>query len=76
MPAIAGECKRDTHDQGISQNGRKAQQNGPVAHLTERKKHKTRTISYHRTIIRKAHRLLGQKIDLRYPRAYYQQVGE
>jgi hypothetical protein len=70
MPAIAGRCEWDTHHQEISQNGRKAQQKGPVAHLTERQKHKTRPISSHRTIRRKAHRLLGQKIDLRYPRAY------
>jgi hypothetical protein len=40
-----------THDHGISQNGRKAQYNGPVTHLSERKQHKTRTISYHRTIM-------------------------
>jgi hypothetical protein len=65
-----------THDHGISQNGRKVQQNGLVAPLTERKKHKTRTISYHRTIIRKAHRLFGQKIDLRYPRAYEALMGQ
>jgi hypothetical protein len=59
-----------THDQCISQNGRKTQQNGPVAHLPDRKQRKTRTISSHRTVRRKAHHLLGQKIDLRYPRAY------
>ena len=70
MPAIVKSYEWSTHDHGISQNGRKAQHNGPVAYLTERKKHKTRTISYHRTITRKAHRLLGQKIDLRYPRAW------
>jgi hypothetical protein len=52
------------HDHGLSQNGRKAQQHGPVTHLTERKKYKTRTI------MRKGHRLLGQKAARRYPQAY------
>ena len=41
-----------------------------MAHLTDRNKRTTDTISSHRTVRRKAHRLLGQKIDLRYPRAY------
>src|SRR5262245_9290722 len=31
----------------------------------------TRTISSHRTVRRNAHGLLGQKIDLRYPRALF-----
>jgi hypothetical protein len=61
------ECATRDHD--ISQNGRKAQQNGPVSHRTHRKKRKTHTISSHRTVRRKAHRLLGQKIALRYPQA-------
>src|SRR5262249_20041962 len=56
---------------GISQNGRKAQQNGPVAHLTDGNKRETRTISSHHTVIRKAHRLVGQKFDLRYPWAFF-----
>jgi hypothetical protein len=56
------------HDHGISQNGRKAQQNGPVAYLTERKKHKTHTISYQRAIIRKATPYLAKKLTLATPR--------
>jgi hypothetical protein len=40
-----------------------------VALLTDRNKRETRTISSHRTVRRNAYRLLGQKIDLRYPRA-------
>src|SRR6267142_2016638 len=70
MPEIARRCEWDTHDQGISQNGRKAQQNGPATPAIDRKKHKTLTISSHRNVRRKAHHLLGQKIALRYPRAY------
>ena len=69
MPAIVRGYEWSTHDHGIAQNSRKAQQNGPVAHLTDRNKRTTDTISSHRTVRRKAHRLLGQKIDLRYPRA-------
>ena len=65
-----------THDQCISQNGRKAQQNGPVSHLTNRKKRKTHTISSHRTVRRNAHRLLGQKIALRYPQAHYRRTTD
>src|SRR5882724_11355537 len=72
MPAIIRSYEWATHDHGISQNGRKTQQNGPVAHLTDGKKRQTHTISCHRTVIRKVHHLLGQKIDLRYPRAYLQ----
>ena len=37
MPAIVRSYEWSTHDHGMSQNGRKAQQHGPVAHLTERK---------------------------------------
>src|SRR5262245_1693421 len=70
MPAIAGAYEWTTHDHGISQTGRKVQHNGPVAHLPDRKKRKTRSISSHRTVRRKAHHLLGRKIDLRYPRAW------
>ena len=51
-------------------NGRKAQHNGLVAHLIDGKKRQTHIISCRRTVIRKVHRLLGQKIDLRYPRVY------
>jgi hypothetical protein len=40
-----------------------------MAYLTDRNQGETRPISSHRTVRRKAHRLLGQKIDLRYPRA-------
>ena len=40
-----------------------------MAPLTDSNERETRTISSHRTVIRKAHRLLGQKMDLRYPRA-------
>jgi hypothetical protein len=69
MPAIVGSYEGSTHDHGIAQNGRKTHQNGPVAHLTDGKKRQAHTISCHRTVIRKVHRLLGQKIDLRYPRA-------
>jgi hypothetical protein len=58
-----------THDHGISQNGRKVQQKKLVAHLTDRNQGETYPISSHRTVRRNAHRLLGQKIDLRYPRA-------
>jgi len=65
-----------THHHGISQNGGKAQQNGPVTHLTERKKHKTRTISYHCTIMRNAYRLLDQKVDLRYPQAFWNSLSK
>jgi hypothetical protein len=63
-----------THDHGISQNGRKAQQKKLVAPLTDRNERETRTISSHRTVRRKAHRLLGQKMDLRYPRALYSEL--
>src|SRR5882724_883747 len=70
MPEIARRCEWDTHDQGMSQNGRKAQQNGPATPAIDRKKRKTLTISSHRTVRRKAHHLLGQKIALRYPRAW------
>jgi hypothetical protein len=42
-----------------------------MTYLAERKKHKTRTISSHRIIMRKTHHLLGQKVDLRYPRAHH-----
>src|SRR6266436_3975589 len=63
-----------THDHSISQNGRKTQQKDPVAHLTDGKKRQTHTISCHRTVRRKVHRLLGQKIDLRYPRAVYRAI--
>ena len=37
--------------------------------LTDIKRRKTRLISSHRTMRRNVHRLLGQKMDLRYPRA-------
>jgi hypothetical protein len=67
MPAIVGSYEWATHDHGIAQNGRKAQQKSLVAHLTDRNQGETRPISSHRTVRRKAHRLLGQKIDLRYP---------
>jgi transposase len=40
-----------------------------MAYLTDRNQGETRPISSHRTVRRNAHRLLGQKIDLRYPRA-------
>jgi len=40
-----------------------------MAHLTDRNQGEMRPISSHRTVRRKAHRLLGQKIDLRYPQA-------
>ena len=40
-----------------------------MAHLTDRNQGETRPISSHRTVRRNAHRLLGQKIDLRYPQA-------
>ncbi len=69
MPAIVRGYEWSTHDHGIAQNGRKTQQKDPVAHLTDGKKRQTHTISCHRTVRRKVHRLLGQKIDLRYPRA-------
>src|SRR6266446_645412 len=59
MPAIIRSYEWATHDHGISQNGRKTQQKGPVAHLTDGKKRQTHTISCHRTVIRKVHRLLG-----------------
>ena len=42
-----------------------------MAHLTDRNQGETRPISSHRTVRRKAHHLLGQKIDLRYPQADY-----
>jgi hypothetical protein len=45
MPEIARRCEWDTHHQGISQNGRKAKQRGPVSHLPDRKKRKTRHCS-------------------------------
>ena len=38
--------------------------------LTDRNQGETCPISSHRTVRRKAHHLLGQKIDLRYPRAW------
>jgi hypothetical protein len=56
MPEIARGYEWAARDQCISQNSRKAKQNGPVAYLTDRKKRKTRPISYHRTVMRKAHR--------------------
>ncbi len=70
MPAIVKGYEQATHGQSVLQNNRKAQQNGPAAHLTDRNTRTTDTISSHRTVRRKAHRLLGQKIDLRYPRAW------
>src|SRR2546427_12544086 len=69
MSAIVRSYERSTHDHCISQNSRKAQQKSLVALLTDRNERETRTISSHRTVLRKAHRLLGQKMDLRYPRA-------
>src|SRR6266446_6735980 len=69
MSAIVRSYERSTHDHCISQNSRKAQQKSLVAPLTNRNERETRTISSHRTVIRKAHRLLGQKMNLRYPRA-------
>src|SRR6266446_9172809 len=69
MSAIVRSYERSTHDHCISQNSRKAQQKSLVAPLTDRNERETRAISSHRTVIRKAHRLLGQKMDLRYPRA-------
>jgi hypothetical protein len=59
-------------DHGIAQNGKKAQQNGPATPPTDRKKRKTRTISSHRAVRRKAHRFLGQKMALRSPQAYHE----
>jgi hypothetical protein len=56
-----------THDHCIAQSGREVPHNGPVIHLTEGTKHKTRTILYHLTLMREAYRLLGQKGDLATP---------
>jgi homoserine acetyltransferase len=47
-----------------------------MAYLTDRNQGETRPISSHRTVRRKAHRLLGQKIDLRYPRANERYKGD
>ena len=71
MPAIVRSYEWATHDHGISQNSRKAQQKRLVTPLTDRNTRETRPISSHRTVMRKAHRLLGQKMDLRYPQAYH-----
>src|SRR5215510_8431256 len=42
-----------------------------MAPLTGRNQGETGPISSHHHVTRKAYRLLGQKIDLRYPQAYY-----
>ena len=42
-----------------------------MAHLTGRNQGETCLISSHRTVRRKAYRLRGQKLDLRYPQANY-----
>src|SRR5690242_6531099 len=76
MLAIVRSYAWSIHDHCIAQNGRKTQQKGPVAHLTDGKKRQTHTISCHRAVIRKVHLLLGQKIDLRYPRAWSCNVRE
>jgi len=44
MSAIVMGYEWSTHDHGISQNGRKAQQKSQLAHLTDRNQGETRLI--------------------------------
>jgi len=64
-PAPTRSYERATRGQGIAQKESKAQQQRLVAPLTDSNTHETRTMASHRTVRRHAHRLLGQKIDLR-----------